>query len=145
MNTQQTFYAQLGGEAGVRELAERFYDHMDTLDEARTVRALHARSLRSSREKLFLFFSGWLGGPNLYIEKYGHPRLRGRHLPFSIGEQERDQWMLCMRKALEDMHLPPTLRSQLEAAFWKTADFMRNRPERTETQGLKIFPGNPES
>ena len=107
----------------------------------KAIRKLHAKSLRGSLEKLFLFLSGWLGGPNLYVEKYGHPRLRGRHLPFSIGELERHQWMLCMRKALDDMRLSPILRTQLEAAFWKTADFMRNRPEHEPDGGLKIFPG----
>ena len=79
---QPTPYEELGGEEKVRELVDRFYDHMDTLSEVQTVRDLHARSLKASREKLFLFLSGWLGGPDLYVEKYGHPRLRRRHLPF---------------------------------------------------------------
>ena len=138
---QQTSYEQLGGEAGVRELVDRFYDYMDDLKEAAGIRALHAKSLRASREKLFLFLSGWLGGPDLYVEKYGHPRLRARHLPFSIGQAERDQWMLCMHKALQDMAIPDELKSQLEQSFWKTADFMRNRPEHEAGAGLKIFPG----
>lgn len=141
MTKLPTAYEQLGGEAGVRELVERFYDLMDELQEARTIRALHAKSLKGSREKLFLFLSGWLGGPDLYVQKYGHPRLRARHLPFSIGQVERDQWMLCMRKALEQMGIPDKLRQQLEQSFWKTADFMRNRPEHEEGAGLKIFPG----
>ncbi|MDJ0806430.1 MAG: group II truncated hemoglobin [Gammaproteobacteria bacterium] len=138
---QQTPYAQLGGEAGVRKLVERFYDLMDELQEAQGIRALHAKSLKASREKLFLFLSGWLGGPDLYVQRYGHPRLRARHLPFSIGQAERDQWMLCMRQALQEMDVPPALKSQLEQSFWKTADFMRNRPEHEPDAGLKIFPG----
>jgi hemoglobin len=141
MMQQQSPYQRLGGEAGVRELVDRFYDYMDSLSEAKQIRGLHAKSLRGSREKLFLFLSGWLGGPDLYVQKYGHPRLRARHLPFSIGQTERDQWLLCMRKALADMQFPEDLRTQLEASFWKTADFMRNRPEHEPDAGLKIFPG----
>jgi hemoglobin len=141
MMQQESPYQRLGGEACVRELVERFYDYMDSLNEAKQIRGLHAKSLRGSREKLFLFLSGWLGGPDLYVQKYGHPRLRARHLPFSIGQAERDQWMLCMRKALADMGIPEDLRTQLEASLWKTADFMRNRPEHEAGAGLKIFPG----
>ncbi|NIS29878.1 MAG: group II truncated hemoglobin, partial [Actinobacteria bacterium] len=91
-----------GGEAGVRRLVDRFYDLMDTLPEAAEVRALHPRSLHVSREKLFQFLSGWLGGPPLYVERYGHPRLRRRHFPFTIGEREAEQWMLCMRRAIDE-------------------------------------------
>ena len=141
MSTENTPYERLGGEAGVRELVDRFYDLMDQLESARHIRSLHAKSLKASREKLFLFLSGWLGGPDLYVQKYGHPRLRARHLPFSIGQQERDEWMLCMRGAMDEMGLEDDLKSQLDAAFWKTADFMRNRPEHEANGGLKIFPG----
>jgi hemoglobin len=136
-----TPYEMIGGEQKVRELVDRFYDYMDELDEARTIRSLHARSLRVSREKLYLFLSGWLGGPDLYAQKYGHPMLRRRHLPFSIGREERDQWMHCMVKAMEDMQLDPALRNHLEQAFRKTADHMRNRPEKDDGGGLRIFPG----
>lgn len=125
----KTPYELIGGEQGVRALVERFYDHMDSLPEARAVRDLHARSLRGSREKLFLFLSGWLGGPPLYARKYGHPMLRRRHLPFAIGRAERDQWMHCMDMALADMDLDPALRDRLHEAFLRTADHMRNRPE----------------
>lgn len=137
----ESAYDRLGGEARVRELVDRFYDLMDSLPEAREIRALHAKSLRMSREKLFKFLSGWLGGPDLYIQEYGHPRLRQRHLPFSIGVRERDQWMLCMRKAMSEMAMPDGLLAQLDAAFFKTADFMRNRAEHEEGAGLKVFTG----
>lgn len=138
----QTPYELLGGAARVRELVDRFYDHMDQLPEARKIRDLHARSLRGSRDKLYLFLSGWLGGPDLYVEKYGHPRLRRRHMPFAIGREERDQWMLCMRQALDEMQLEPGLRNYLEQNFWRTADHMRNQPE-TPAEGdrLPIFTG----
>jgi len=76
-----------------------------------------------------MFLSGWIGGLSLYIEKFGHPRLRQRHLPFSIGESERDQWMLCMRHALEDVFEDKTLRDELYEALFSVADFMRNKAE----------------
>ena len=138
----QTPYELIGGAEGVRELVDRFYDHMDSLPEARKIRDLHATSLRGSREKLYLFLSGWLGGPDLYVEKYGHPRLRQRHLPFPIGSEERDQWMLCMRRALDEMQLEAGLRNYLEQNFWRTADHMRNQAEHTaDHQRLPIFTG----
>ena len=134
----QTPYEQIGGEERVCELVGRFYDHVDSLAEAQTIRALHATSLRVSREKLFLFLSGWLGGPDLYQQRYGHPMLRRRHLPFSIGQAERDQWLFCMRRALEDMGIAEGLRQHLEQAFFQTADHMRNRPEQGLESGLRI-------
>lgn len=119
-------YQRIGGEVGVRALVNRFYDLMDSLPEAERIRKMHAPDLTMAREKLFMFLSGWLGGPQLYMEKYGHPRLRQRHLPFKIGESERDQWMLCIRQAMVDIELDETFRQQLDDAFYKTADFMRN-------------------
>lgn len=141
MTTLPTPYEKIGGEAAVRQLVDHFYDHMDQLETVRHLRDMHAKSLRVSREKLFMFLSGWLGGPNLYVEKYGHPRLRARHLPFSIGTKERDQWMHCMRLALDDMNLEPKLRKQLETSFQATADHMRNQAEHESNPELKIFPG----
>lgn len=143
MNTEnKTPYELLGGESRVRELVDRFYDHMDSLPEAKATRDLHAKSLRASREKLFLFLSGWLGGPDLYVEKYGHPRLRRRHLPFSIGKEERDQWLLCMEKAMDDMQIDGELRDFLDQSFQRTADHMRNRAEAGSGETpLQLFPG----
>jgi hemoglobin len=137
----QTPYELLGGEAGIRQLVERFYDHMDLEPEVSAVRQMHARSLNASREKLFLFLSGWLGGPDLYVQKYGHPRLRRRHLPFAIGRRERDQWMYCMRKALDDMPIERDLKQRLERAFADTAEHMRNQPEHDGDERLQIFTG----
>ncbi len=140
--SQPTPYELIGGSARVRELVDRFYDHMDALPEARKIRDLHANSLRASRDKLFAFLSGWLGGPDLYVEKYGHPRLRMRHMPFPIGREERDQWLLCMNKALDDMALAPELHNYLTQNFWRTADHMRNQAETpTEHDRLPIFVG----
>jgi len=119
-------YDSIGGEPSVRKLVDRFYDLMDEKEEVQTLRQLHAKSLRVSREKLFLFLSGWLGGPQLYVEKYGHPMLRRRHLPFAIDESQRDQWMLCMNQTLDEQVEEP-LRQQLKDAFYKVADHMRNQ------------------
>lgn len=145
-STQATAYEIIGGESGVRELVDHFYDYMDELEAAGPIRQLHAKSLKASREKLFLFLSGWLGGPDLYIQKYGHPMLRRRHLPFAIGASERDQWMLCMKKALSDMQLDPQVEKQLLRAFMQTADHMRNKPEYDSADsGLKIINEMPKS
>jgi hemoglobin len=139
----QSAYDIIGGEQGVRRLVDIFYDYMDELQEVKQIRSLHAKSLKASREKLFLFLSGWLGGPDLYVQKYGHPMLRRRHLPFAIGVQERDEWMLCMKRALSDMQLEPTVEQQLLTAFMQTANHMRNKPEYDEDQaGLKIMTPN---
>lgn len=124
-----TPYERLGGEAAVRALVARFYRHMDTLPEARTIRAMHPEDLRTSEDKLFMFLSGWLGGPALYIERFGHPFLRKRHMPFEIASPEARAWMACMRRALEETVADAELRAALEQAFDGIADHMRNRPE----------------
>lgn len=125
----ESAYAMLGGEPAVRALVDRFYDLMDELPEAAAIRAMHARDLKVSRQKLFEFLSGWLGGPQLYIEKHGHPRLRRRHLPFEVDTRARDQWMLCMDRALEELVPDARMRAYLHEQFARTADFMRNQPE----------------
>ena len=120
-------YELVGGDEGVRKLVDRFYELMDTEPEFFGIRKLHPEHLATSNEKLYLFLSGWLGGPQLYIEKHGHPMLRARHLPFPIASSERDQWLACMNRAMEDVGLPELLRLQLAGAFHQTADWMRNR------------------
>ena len=123
----ETPYARLGGDAAVRALVERFYDLMDLEPQYAQLRALHAADLSHAREKLTLFLSGWLGGPSLYIERYGHPMLRRRHLPFPIGIRERDQWLACMQLAMAERGVDDDLRARLGEAFFQTADWMRNR------------------
>lgn len=122
-----TIFEQIGGEEKIRLLVDRFYDLMDTRDEAAVIRRLHPDDLSESREKLYLFLVGWTGGPPLYMQKFGHPRLRARHMPFPIGEQERDEWLWCMNRALEEVVEKPLLRQQLSLALGNLADFMRNR------------------
>ncbi len=126
---ETSLYELLGGEAGLRSLVDRFYDIMDSSPEAEKIRAFHAKSLKQSREKLFMFLSGWSGGPQLYVEKYGHPRLRMRHMPFSIGSVERDQWLWCMNKALDESGLDSHVVEFLKVRFGEVADFMRNQME----------------
>lgn len=121
-----SYFTRIGGETAIRQLVDRFYDRMDELEAAKGIRQLHAADLTDARNKLFMFLCGWMGGPQLYIEKYGHPKLRQRHLPFRIGEAERDQWMLCMNQAMRDMGLDEALQKELGIAFFRTADFMRN-------------------
>jgi hemoglobin len=125
----ETPYAQLGGETAVRALVDRFYDLMELEPDYARIRALHPPSLDGSRDKLFWFLCGWLGGPNHYIERRGHPMLRARHLTFPIGSAERDEWMACMTRALADRHVPDALRDRLIGSLFQTADWMRNRTD----------------
>jgi hemoglobin len=134
VSTPQTPYDLLGGAPGVLQLVTRFYDHMSELTEAQAVLGMHPEDLAGSREKLFEFLSGWLGGPPLYIEKRGHPRLRMRHMPFAIDDAARDAWLLCMQRALEECVSDDLLRDQLMGAFRRMASHLRNagphqRPE----------------
>lgn len=128
-SSKATFFELLGGVEQIRALVERFYDIMDSDPRAATIRAMHPQDLTGSREKLFMFLTGWTGGPQLYIERYGHPFLRRRHLPFTIGESERDQWMYCMVKAMQELAIEENVMFKLAEALHGVADFMRNRPE----------------
>jgi hemoglobin len=117
----------LAGEAGVRALVDRFYDLMDLEPAYAGIRALHPSTLDGSRDKLHWFLCGWLGGPDLYQQRFGHPRLRARHLPYAIGIAERDQWMACMMQAMDERRVDTVLADRLTQAFFGTADFMRNK------------------
>lgn len=124
---QQSVFDQLGGEAGLRALVDRFYDLMDVEPEFAGIRALHPPALDNSRDKFFWFLSGWAGGPGMYIERFGHPRLRARHLPYAIASGERDQWLRCMAWAMQDMGIDEALQERLMTSFYQTADWMRNK------------------
>ena len=127
MEETTTTYEKIGGEAAVGKLCDRFYELMATVPQFKELRAMHPEDLQGSRDKLFMFLSGWMGGPDLFVEKFGHPRLRGRHMPFAIGVQERDQWVACMALAMEDIGLGEDIRKTLLNNFFHTADFMRNK------------------
>jgi len=124
---EHTPFMAIGGEDRVRDLTDAFYDHMDADAEFAVIRALHPADLGDSRQKLHDFLCGWLGGPPHYMQKHGHPRLRMRHAPFPIGELERDQWLGCMARAMDDLAIEGELRAFLDARFAHVADFMRNR------------------
>jgi hemoglobin len=128
MTTGPTPFQQIGGQPAVDRIIDRFYDRMDTLPEARVIRVLHPEDLGATREVLKRYLAEWLGGPRAYSEERGHPRLRARHLPFSIGNEERDAWMLCMRGALEEVVTDVSIREWLEEKLSGVADWMRNRP-----------------
>jgi hemoglobin len=121
-------FEQLGGDAKLHALVECFYALMDSEPEFRGIRKLHPPTLEGSIDKLYMFLSGWMGGPQLYVQKVGPPMLRARHLPFPIAEAERDQWLACMSRAMQECEVPELLRLQLMGAFQKTADWMRNTP-----------------
>jgi hemoglobin len=129
--TPQSLYDLLGGEPEathkIREIVEAFYDVMDSDEKAKKIRLMHPEDLSSSREKLFMFLTGWTGGPQLYTERYGHPFLRRRHLPFKIAEEERDQWIYCMTKGLLNLKLEEEKIKALLNALYPIADFMRNQ------------------
>ena len=122
-----TPFEWIGGEDRVRALVDRFYDLMDIEPGYSVLRASHGSTLDGARDKLFWFLCGWLGGPDHYQERFGHPRLRMRHMPFSIGIEERDQWLACMTQAMTETGVDPVLRERLQQSFFQTADWMRNR------------------
>jgi hemoglobin len=124
---EETPFDRMGGELAVRALVERFYDLMDLEPDYAVLRGVHGPDLTQARERLFWFLCGWMGGPPHYIERLGHPRLRMRHMPFSIGVAERDQWLACMDQAMRELDVDDALRRRLNGAFFETADWMRNR------------------
>lgn len=128
MTERKTVFELIGGIDKIDELVDRFYDLMDLEPGAADIRAMHATDLSTSREKLKLFLCGWMGGPNIYSPKYGHPMLRARHLPFKIGLKERNQWLACMYQAMEECGIDGNVAKQLEESFFNTAEWMRNQP-----------------
>jgi hemoglobin len=123
-----TPFEMIGGEEKVRQLVDRFYDLMDLEPAYAQLRAAHGSELARARQNLFWFLCGWLGGPAHYESRFGHPRLRARHMPFVIGIAERDQWLACMDQAMGEVGVDETLRERLRASFFQTADWMRNSP-----------------
>lgn len=122
-----TPFEWIGGEATLRQLVDRFYDLMDLEPGYAELRATHGSTLDDARNKLFWFLCGWLGGPDHFVQRFGHPRLRARHMPYTIGIAERDQWLACMQQAMHELHVDPAFAARLQAAFANTADWMRNR------------------
>ncbi|WP_420475368.1 group II truncated hemoglobin [Noviherbaspirillum sp. ST9] len=124
---QQTAFELVGGEEKLRTLVDRFYDLMELEPEFAGIRAMHPQSTEGSRDKLFWFLCGWMGGPDYFVERLGHPRLRARHLPYAIASSERDQWLRCMAWAMQDVGISEELQHRLMESFYQTADWMRNQ------------------
>lgn len=122
-----TPFDAIGGEEEIHLLVDRFYDLMDLEPQYAALRAVHGSELDRARQHLFWFLCGWLGGPQHYTERFGHPRLRARHMPFPIGIEERDQWLACMAQAMRETGVPDALRARLAESFFQTADWMMNR------------------
>jgi hemoglobin len=116
----------IGGEPVIRSVVDRFYDLMELEPAYAELRAVHGSTLAEARDKLFWFLCGWMGGPQHYTDRFGHPRLRARHMPFKIGILERDQWLACMDQAMGEVQVDAELRTRLNASFFQTADWMRN-------------------
>ena len=127
--SRATAYSLIGGAESIRQLVDRFYDLMELESAYTVIRQLHPTDLSASRDKLYLFLTGWMGGPDLYQEKYGHPKLRARHLPFPIGSSERNQWLDCMQRAMDEVAIDAQLKARLHESFFATADWMRNKPD----------------
>ena len=130
MSEPDTLYEVIGGEARVRELVDRFYDLMELEPEFAGIRAMHPKPNDSSRDKLFMFLSGWMGGPDLFVEQLrppaparAPPAVRDRH------RSERDQWLRAMAWAMEDIGIEEALRLRLMESFYQTADWMRNKAD----------------
>ena len=124
-----SLYGLVGGDEKLRELVDRFYDLMDLEPDFAALRAMHPASLDVSRDKLYHFLSGWTGGPDLYTPRYGNAFLRARHLPFAIGTSARDQWLTCMVLAMQECKISEDKQDILLEAFFRTADWMRNKPD----------------
>jgi hemoglobin len=121
-----TPYEWIGGEEKVQALVDRFYDLMDLEPAYAELRAAHGSELERARQNLFWFLCGWLGGPQHYTDRFGHPRLRMRHMPFKIGIKESQQWVACMDQAMGEVGVDEALRTRLRESFHQTADWMRN-------------------
>lgn len=122
-----TPFEHFGGQPAVDRLVDLFYHRMDTLPEAQGIRALHPPDLGPITALLKIYLAEWLGGPKLYTAVHGHPRLRARHLPFPIGDAERDAWLLCMNGAIDAVIAPSPVREEIRTAVIKLADWMRNK------------------
>lgn len=126
LSIKKTPYDHLG-EQGVRDLANTFYDVMETDPNAKELYDIHPKPLDKIREKFFMYLSGWTGGPDLYVAEHGHPRLRARHLSFPVDQIMRDQWMYCMDKALNQCVENPMVKQHLRNAFAQLATHMINK------------------
>lgn len=124
---RSTPYEQLGGETGVRQLVQAFYDDMEASPEASALRNMHAPNLGPMRQTLFEFLSGWLGGPRTYFERTNAKCMMSAHAGLPITQNEADQWMRCMRRALQQLNVAPDARAFVDNAFTRVCNAMVNR------------------
>lgn len=140
MSSTESLYMRLGGEPILHEFVERLYGFMETLPEVAHVREMHSADLSHANERLFMFLSGMLGGPELYVEAFGPPRLRRKHLQFEIGDEERDQWLLCAQRAVDQLDIDRYIGDELMKTLWVMANHLRNKgdlnsdPQRCDNQ-----------
>lgn len=126
---QSNAYDLIGGDKVIKAIAHEFYQQMQTREDTQALLSIHRAPIEQSEAKLYEFLSGWLGGPQLYAQKYGHPALRARHMPFAIDENMRDQWLICMRAAIQKCVKKPEHQQAIIQAISTLADHMRNQPE----------------
>ena len=127
MINQQTPYALLGGADGLKELVAQFYENVASCPEAIDIRGMHNEDMSAVAQKLYEYLSGWLGGPSLYMERYGTVCITEPHAPFAIGIDARDQGVFCFRKALNDVGAREEVKQMLHEPIYRIADFLRNR------------------
>ncbi|TFZ81926.1 group II truncated hemoglobin [Candidatus Macondimonas diazotrophica] len=135
--TTVSMFERIGGAPTIERLVDAFYTRMDTLPEARTIRAMHAPDLEPVREVLRRYLGEWMGGPKLYSAERGHPRLRQRHMGFAIGNEERDAWLLCMRGALDETVSDSAAREEIYGLLARLADWMRNQDGNPHDTGMQ--------
>lgn len=129
MNAEQSIYTRLGGEPVLREFVDHLYDFMDYFPAVEPLRKMHSADLSVARERLFMFLSGMLGGPPLYMEAFGHPRLRQKHMHLKIGNKEKDQWLLCAHNAANQLAITTETREDLMMEITLMADHLRNQED----------------
>ena len=129
MNDLNNLYTRLGGETVLRDFVNHLYDYMDSNPKVEHIRNMHAKNLSQTRERLFMFLSGMLGGPPLYMDEFGPPRLRRKHLGFKIGNEERDQWLLCAQNAVDQLDIEGHLRDELMCQLTVMANHLRNKDD----------------
>lgn len=133
MSKYNTPYQALG-EEGIQGLTAAFYDLMDELPEVSDLRAMHAKDLAPMKEKLAEYLIGWMGGPPIYADKYGSVCMTEPHAPYKIGPKLRDQWLLCMEKALERIEADEDLKAMLKTPLFRVADAVRNCPDDIDSE-----------
>ena len=124
----RTPYERVGGETGVRRLVETFYDLVETEPEGAPLRVMHnqGNGLAHAREAQFMFLSGFLGGPQLYVEQHRHSNVKQMHAHLAIGEVEAESWLVCMDKALAKTVDAETHRLLMQN-FTRVANALKNR------------------